>query len=589
MDYSNKIKIIDQAQLEQSIDSYKEGSVVEHDGRTFQLWIGKHKTSSAKRFAYFVKAFACTLFTLVIGLAFKAVRHYWSIALHSRQTVKRYIEIFPRSLAIRNDENPASIETNGQTDREEESMLDSLLKALRESAARDLHLDEEFIENKYSIKAILAALDPEEKKAWQDKFNHVINQAYLHRWLKQRGKIVQGEDSELIFLKLLGYPISETKYDDKEKIYNLAQEIVQNQLTANDYKKPLSQFKEMLAESAARARLHALNLVDELQIEKFFSTIPILIQIKNEIEEIAKNTPLNLPEDFPFDNSSLAIQSLKKKISVYTKNLSQSLVKRLFSPTELKNAFFNAEITCEDYCLKLMEIIYSKLEDTKARLMVKCEKLNQNPPIVRDINFYQTWGKHFKFEMMQGILDDNEVLGSGVCFAICFRLLAELQRNPTMEISQLSIVNSDRFKQSLYILKLHLVHDLSGRVMPSQWLKAENFQESKELFKFYYHFEQTSLEENFCSPTLSKQLEQSHGWMQLSLYGTELGHAVLMRLDPIHHKVWFYDANVGFLTFESSDQSFENSVKDCLEFFKDLLNEFYYRNNCEEILVNQLM
>ena len=589
MNYSNKIKIIDQTQLELSKDSFTEGSVVEHEGRTFQLWIGKHKTSSAKRFAYFVKAFACTLFTLVIGLAFKAVRHYWSIALHSKHTIKRYVEIFPRSLAIKNDENPASIKPSDPTDREEENILELLLKTLRESAARDLHLDEEFIENKYSIKATLATLNPEEQKTWQEKFNHVLNHAFLQRWLQQKGKIVEGEDSEIIFLTCLGYPINETNYHDKEKIYSLTQEGVRNKLTAAYYKKSLSEFKEIVSECAARVRLQTLNMADELQIQKFCSTIPFLSQIKNEIEEIAKNTPLTLPPDFPFDDFSLAAKSLKMKLNTYTSNLSQSLVKHLFSLDELKNAFWNTQVTCEDYCLKLIEVIYSRLEDAKARLIVKCQKVNEKPAVVRDVNFYQKWGKQFKFEMIQGLLDEDEVLGNGVCFAICFRLLAELQRTPTKEISELSIANSDRFKQSLYSMKLRMVPDFSGRIMPDEWLKAENFQESKELFRFFYHSVQPNLEQNFCSPNLFKQLEESHGWMLLSLYGTGLGHAVLMRLDSIYHKVWFFDANVGFLTFESPSQSLEDSVRDCLEFFKDLLHEFYHGNYCEEILVHQLI
>jgi hypothetical protein len=91
-----------------------------------------------------------------------------------------------------------------------------LLENVRQAAQRDLILDEKFIESKFEIEKVLEPLSAEEKEEQRQSLQLIINQAYVNRELRQKGKFAE-DKREVQNLKYLGYRINKNSLIMKEK------------------------------------------------------------------------------------------------------------------------------------------------------------------------------------------------------------------------------------------------------------------------------------------------------------------------------------------------------------------------------------
>ncbi|MBA3603634.1 MAG: hypothetical protein H0W50_08335 [Parachlamydiaceae bacterium] len=222
--------------------------------------------------------------------------------------------------------------------------FDAILKNVEDQSKTDLYLDDPSIEKKFKVASTLTPLSEKQQRHRRESLQKIINHAYLARELKQKGKLINGDDNEKNLLSALNFNVEKNSgYEDKNLMYEVLCKIVVNQLKDESYSgfvftNPLQLIKESLKLSALKARLSVAGIKTPLQIEKFKKTLPLYISLKKELEELVEKIHLKLTENFPMKDNSIPMRFLNKVICDYKLDSIGLILKRFFG--NLKNTVF---------------------------------------------------------------------------------------------------------------------------------------------------------------------------------------------------------------------------------------------------------
>ncbi|MBA3723131.1 MAG: hypothetical protein H0W88_12125 [Parachlamydiaceae bacterium] len=469
--------------------------------------------------------------------------------------------------------------------------FDHLLKEVQEAAKRDLIFDDQSIETKFGVGEVIKDLSPQEQKFRREALQKVINQAYIHQELRNKGKLVSGTTDEIELLGHLGYQITDkSDYHNKEFVFEILNQTIQKQLNSEECTASLTIVRKSLQECAHKARLNTVNITNPFQIQKFQISLEEHTKLKTKIDDIQKEVKLLYPEDFPLKESSPGREQIEMLYVLLKKELVvKGMLNKFWKSEVLNEQFKNIFITPELYEESVAERS-SKLK--KDSVVLKCEELNLDELLLAEFDFYSKWGPFIKMEMIQGSKDKNEILGEGICWAVSSKVQMMAQRNPTWtadEIAaQIKISSVDRFRQGVVSMqfKLEGYQDFERKnAMPSQMLEKEGFAKDVEITDIPYD---TNTPADLESLMKSKEIDltKSNGVLRVHLNLEESAHSIMMRLDKDLNKVWIFDPNVGLLSFENDKTDFETARKNCLVFFNALMSHKYPTIN--GVILNQL-
>lgn len=608
----NNIKIA--TQLPHDVEFKAADQPVFFEGRYYQLYEGEKQTPFSELISSFFKACLATFFTGFLRLDFESVRKKWQRVFHPNRTIKRYVPVplsAEKSLLVKspvgnvyvapissgtNKKEPNSLQEIVITESsQKQNEWDELLDIIRTDAQKDLFLDDNYLEKKYGIRTRIASLLEEEQKVFQAKLNHIMNTAYLQQFLRDKGKIVARENVEEFVLQYLDKRGDESSYD-KEAVYSAFQEMTQTQLKPEHFTTSHASFRQLLQDYALRARLSAVKITDEAQVAKFKCALSPVRDMAKKLTDAAEEVSLTLPPSIPQEIAPLAIKKLNSIFhNAKLKVVSNKLV-TVFSP-KIKVLFFDSSVDVASFEKQIKERAVSIEIQAKDLVKKKCEQAKQDRTLLEEMHLYAKWGPFLKAEMIQGLENPNEVLGQGVCSAMCFRLLQELQLKPEEKVDKLAIHAVDRFKQALDIIKIKLLKahvnkglisaeaipisfliELRDENIPKEWLNNSPFQKEQKLFEIASVLEENDFNKRFTSPENLDALKQTNGWMVVSIRPMdpqEDGHMMLMRLDQDHQKAWLFDPNMGLFCFESDKKTFDQARSECLECFKNLCGVLY--------------
>lgn len=462
-----------------------------------------------------------------------------------------------------------------------EPLLD-LCDKIREAANRDLMLDEAFIEKKFDVKSVLDSLPSSEREARRSLLQSVINKAYVTRELKLKSGLITGQEEEAILLNNLGYPLSpESKYYDKELIYFIVQQMITQELSHEVYEKPLHTFKKAVQLCSLKARLQTVGLTDEERIQKFQAAYTFFMKTKSEFSKFNKELALNLKflGNFPFGTDSITTKYLKNTLLFVQNQQTEQAINKYFSLSQVKKLFNDKETKTEDF-IKRLENHRDKYIN-RDELQAQWQSIEENEVMQEHIKFYAKWGKHFVLEFIQGSDDEHTILGKGVCWGICQRIRLEAQANPDMTPEELAS-HIHLTKKDRYLQVIHQMNKGDNRsALPSRF--HQQGLKDQLVLEMDYKANNPSLNEWLTTVDFA----DSSGWLRMSfsMCGPETeesepetetkGHAILIRQDKQRQRFWAFDPNIGFLCFESPDQSSEESHAQLLNFLKDLIGLSY--------------
>jgi hypothetical protein len=447
--------------------------------------------------------------------------------------------------------------------------FDDLLKKVDDQSKLDLYLNEESIESKFNVADVLKPLTENQQRDRREALQKVINQAFITRELKQKGKLTNGDENERDLLQSLGFNVEEnSNYLDKDLIYGTLKNIVENQLKNESYAGPLSLFKQSLKLCALKARLNAAGINTLLQIEKFQNTTEKYIWLKNKLTEMYKTVSLVLPENFEIKKDSVIVKSLEEAFEVNKLSYRKAALHIFFET--IKDQFLNEYLSSKE-----LKDLISKADLNKIiprRLLIDVCKSDAS--LTPYIDHYAKWGKYFQVGLIQGFGDSSEILGDGVCAGFCQRFVFNAQKIPDISPEQLAeevhIKGRDRFFQATLGARWD---KLNGTNYKTPLMIEREGYEEKQIRTSTYDFKEPPLENIF--PKLGDTLASSAGWVELSLQG-EHGHRILVRWDTNRDCYWVLDPNEGLVCFENPQSSHQEAQKLCLDYLKDLF-ELHYK------------
>ncbi len=464
-----------------------------------------------------------------------------------------------------------------------EQTFESLLGEIEIRAQQDLVLDQQCIEKTFRFDDFLLPLSPQERQKRREDLKKIINQAYINRELKQKAKWVTGEADEKRLLAYLQFNVDDqSDYQNKELVYSFLETIVTAQLQTQVKTASLSLVKEVFKQCALNARLQAAGLTTPLQMAKFHMLQALFQSYKEELIRLHQTIPFRLPSNFPLPVNSLTERSLKahfEKIKIaYTYQILGNffsykyLIGKQFKDEKVSSKTLKAFIEGSKYRLKTHQL--------RMQCLDALEKPNKSS-LAKKIDFYQKWGAHIQTEMIQGFDNKDEVLGGGVCWAICQRVRFFAQQYPDITPQSLAkkfkIKAQDRYHQASYGIKFAIASENAFQKSKiPQFIQKAKFEERK-IFECLYKANEDALNAYFNSH--QDLLTQSCGWIELGLIlknqSNLSGHALLVRLDPIKNRYWIIDPNIGFFCFENSGIPPQEAQKECLNCLKDLISTFY--------------
>ena len=182
----------------------------------------------------------------------------------------------------------------------------------------------------------------------------------------------------------------------------------------------------------------------------------------------------------------------------------------------------------------------------------------------KEVNFYNKWQDRLAVDAIQGLEDENEVLGGGVCLAKCLRVGSFEIAHPDLPIDQIGageITPADRFDQARYSKALKdLQNDdviqLAGQLLsiPEEVYRKHGYSHVK--FVAYAKSSPTSsfvkeisefISDLPLNPEMIDMLKQSNGVLHLGIFGK--GSRVMLsicRMDLERETFRFHDPNIGY-------------------------------------------
>lgn len=455
-----------------------------------------------------------------------------------------------------------------------EENWEELITKLKESSARDLYLDESFIDQHFAIPHALEGLTEDQKKEKRDVLRGIINKAYLKRELIQKGKVSVGREGEKELLVQLGFDVGEnSNYMNKAFIHEMVQNIVIQQLQLEEYKGPLNILRETFEKVSFHSRLKTVGIESDTQIAKFEIAHKRYLELHEEAVAYVKQPEFQwkIPENFPLSSDSEAIIALNRGYEKGLLQIAKDETNKQFPKGMGKSVLENMSI--EEFTSKISKTKLKKKEILEWIISLILDKKTEE-------EFYQKFGTHLVASAVQGLRDIQEVFLDGVCWGLCTKILLEFQKKNQVKlheiVSEIRVKGINRFLQSLGIISLRIAN--GRQELPVEILQKHGFSSNKRLFtisrnpenpdnvmttnEFKNHF--------FDRPEV---LARSNGWIGVSFGGNDWGHIILMRHDPDMKVSWLYDPNFGLFSFEDPDDNQRAlMLMDC---YTQILESFY--------------
>jgi hypothetical protein len=189
--------------------------------------------------------------------------------------------------------------------------------------------------------------------------------------------------------------------------------------------------------------------------------------------------------------------------------------------------------------------------------------------------WFKNNNEHCVFRFNQSAWGNDEMLGEGICFAITYGWLKEMQKNPDRVIRSLEDLGMvigpsgvpqmgiNRFLQASYSVSVHK-REIGGNDLPAFVKKKDkvkvksipisNNQNISELIREIEKLDKEKL----------INLADSEGVVELGAYNDTTGHALFMRFNHPKGKYTFGDVNEGTWEYSSLNEmskAFENYLK----------------------------
>ncbi|NGX38222.1 MAG: hypothetical protein K1000chlam2_01394, partial [Chlamydiae bacterium] len=164
------------------------------------------------------------------------------------------------------------------------------------------------------------------------------------------------------------------------------------------------------------------------------------------------------------------------------------------------------------------------------------------------LRWHETWGFPIQKDLIQGIHNDSDALGSGVCYAVSTRLALHEQRNPTLPSEALlplvALLPEDRLNQAEYaIVRDPAPFQLTDfTALEGARQRRRGYREPEPLF--IAQNARDFIEQMFARD-LPARLRASNGVLVIRLFYAEGAHRCYLRIDPEHRVIHFFDPNIG--------------------------------------------
>lgn len=206
------------------------------------------------------------------------------------------------------------------------------------------------------------------------------------------------------------------------------------------------------------------------------------------------------------------------------------------------------------------------------------------------------FGPYLTYEFVQGGLDDNEALGSGICYSLTLQLIQNSIRAPQKKDLEIKpVINGKaRFKQLMYQFKKKvnpLEHYDFIEKMEFEILLSKNFQNdlmnNVKLYKNNFinsSGKWAAVGLYFANKNILNQMKDlnSHQdaaeWFKKPEVLKELkkdkksgAHILTYRIDETNKRIALFDCNIGYFSFDNV----ENGEAKLIECLNQLIHLFY--------------
>lgn len=442
-------------------------------------------------------------------------------------------------------------------------------------------------------------LSGEEQILWKEKYNEIVNNAYLHYEVGKKSKNPlltkpTGSKIENHLLELLGRGKEDDPIEKKKR--NLANLKVMETLMGGQGldKISIEELKLRVAEEQRLARLQGPGIPQARRAAQLIDALEEKRQaLQREAEPFTKEiTTLDSP--CPPKNKKKLLQKKKR-------TLQYKISSEIFRG--MKTSSILAEI--KNYLSENSGDL-NKIIDRFNRISPEeiSTDFDKNP---RNFQFYNKWGSQFLLELIQGNEDKNEALGNGVCCAINSRWIQKELENKKnkidadfIRIHQLdAILPEDRVAQCLYESSLELPKIYLGNIsVPSDELKRYNEIIFPKQFRDRFNFAPLTELPKTIAPNDFKEKndystteKQQHHHIWKDLFQKQLdtlppnqkivdlglsfeggGHAIYIRYDLENGIFRIGDPNYGLI--EIKEGSIEEKKNNFIECLADLMMEY---------------
>ncbi len=429
--------------------------------------------------------------------------------------------------AVLSTERKEKILAKARLAHENQAQLQEILNQLKIDLARDLLPEERFIFQRHAALAPLLSSMPKSKI---EILHQMMARALVNQELRSPTAF-KGPKDERNILAAFGFSLEH--YEEREKIHALVN-IVLSPLLQQNHLPSVKKLKQILAETAQQARFNLAGVPQKSQAA--ISSIVILYQetkkawtdlVGQRVDSLEQITSIQLPLAREFMINSMQHKNEKTILSLLAYLLKKHK-KTFLSPLEEGETLQN-----------LWQHLVFSLENQE-KLLKRCLHLNQFELAIKWLTTYQS---HFIHEFSQENTD--EVLGDGICYALCHRLAKSAIVSPDQPIEELKIdriMPSDRILQAAAVMhkeKDHTVFTLPPSINFRQGIReVPLFVANEKMHIVHAIVDQIG------------KLRQSNGGMLLS----RDSHAIFLRIDDRHGQFFLFDPNFGTLSFERAPE-----------------------------------
>lgn len=464
--------------------------------------------------------------------------------------------------------------------------VENLLNRIEIACKTWLPGDEMVIKKHFNVDAAIALLPEEEQRTKLHELKKIAVCAFLKKRLEKSQHLSneEGKEFDLQLLDLCGHGIDNQKNEDKAALHECISDFINMELhkiAANCDSVPTIEFlQNELTKLPTLFRVQcATSFTSQAQIEKF-------MLLRGHAWEFYQNkkAPFQLqkekmiPDSFPSQHLPLHTALSKKRALNFANSYLQVLILNSIKHHLLE---FYKRNSKEEFHSTLKRDFGRFLEINDEDLLANTRKYIES---LRCTRFLQKYAPYIQREFAQGykldgsnnlIEDDQEILGDGVCCALCRRLEIKSTKDPQSSFEDLSlneIESMDRYYQAKFSY-------VPYQLIDHETLKKEGLADKKDekigglqaksgeaLDQFVISFK------TYFTNSIYTKLAKSHGNCNLAIYfKNKTAHALYLRADPNSGKYWLYDPNLGYINIPNSETAYE----ELLNTFIDLCNQFY--------------